>query len=278
MIRIGNTNRLTALREGTPGIYLDSGDDREVLLPRRYVPIDLAIGDELDVFVYFDSDDRLVATTDEPYVEVGQFAHLEVVSLERVGAFLDWGLPKDLLLPFAEQTRELKVGHDVIVYVYLDKSDRIAASMRVEKHLDKTPPTYHVGEQVDLMIIAETDLGYKALIEGRYVGVLYANEVFQPLAHGQKIQGYIKQIRPDGKIDLILQPAGNLGSRDLGDQILEVLESKGGFLPIDSKTSAERIYELFGVSKKKYKMALGGLYKDRLITIDDDGIRLVDTK
>ncbi|HVK60998.1 MAG TPA: S1-like domain-containing RNA-binding protein [Bdellovibrionales bacterium] len=274
LVEIGNFNELKAVREATPGVYLDGGDLGEILLPRRQVPEDLVIGDSIEVFIYYDSEDRLIATTEEPYVTIGKFAHLRVVSLERVGAFLDWGLSKDLFLPFSEQTRDLKVGHDVIVYVYLDKSNRISASMRLERFMDKSFPKYEVGEKVDLMIAAETDLGYKAIINGSHFGVLYANEVFKKLEHGEILPGYIKEVRQDGKIDLLLQPMGSLGKDDLGQKILEELKSKGGFLPLNNHTSAETIYELFGVSKKKYKMALGGLYKSRLITIDDEGIRL----
>jgi predicted RNA-binding protein (virulence factor B family) len=278
MVQIGKFNTLTALHEATPGFFLDGGEAGEILLPRRYVPEGFAKGDTLEAFIYFDSEDRLIATTDEPMAVVGEFAHLKVVSIERVGAFLDWGLPKDLLLPFSEQTRDLKVGHDVIVAIYLDNTGRIAASMRLERHLDKTVPAYDVGEKVDLMIVSETDLGYKALVSGRFglhFGVLYANEVFRALEHGEQLPGFIKAVRPDGKLDLLLQAQGNLGSEDLGAMILSALEHSDGFLPIDSKTSAEKIYELFGVSKKKYKIALGGLYKDRRITIEDDGIRLI---
>jgi predicted RNA-binding protein (virulence factor B family) len=275
MVQIGKFNTLTALHEATPGFFLDGGEDGEILLPRRYVPPDFQTGDSIEVFVYFDSEDRLVATTEEPFAEVGQFAHLEVVSLERVGAFLAWGLPKDLLLPISEQTRDLKVGHFVIVAIYLDKSNRIAASMRLERHLDKSRPDYDHGEPVELMIVAQTDLGYKAIVNGRHFGVLYSNEVFQELEHGQIVQGFIKEVRPDGKIDLLLQAPGNLGAVDLGEQIIEALEKEGGFLPLTSTTPPETIYSMFGVSKKKYKIALGGLYKDRRVSIEDEGIRLL---
>jgi hypothetical protein len=276
MLEIGRMNQLRILREVDFGLYLDDGEDGEILLPVRYMPEHFDIGDYLDVFISYDSEDRLVATTDQPYAMVGEFALLKVVALSPVGAFLDWGLPKDLFLPFAEQSRPLKVGQDVIVYIYIDNSERIAASMRLERNLSKKPHEYELGQQVDLMIIGKTDLGFKAIIEGQHLGLLFENEVFQPLEYGQAVTGFIKNIRPDGKIDLSLKimRTGHTAAEDIAPQILAELEKKGGFLPIDDKTPAETIYKLFGVSKKKYKMALGGLYKKRLITISDDGIRL----
>lgn len=214
-------------------------------------------------------------TSDTPLAWVGEFAYLKIVDTKEVGAFLDWGLPKDLFLPHSEQTRSIQVGQSVIVYIYLDKAERITASMRLDKHVSEEPAKYEVGQEVDLLIAAETDMGFKAIINNRHWGVLYHSEVFQPLRYGQKIKGFIKNIREDGKIDLILQQAGHKAAQtDIGPRILEELQKKGGFLPINDKTSAETIYELFGVSKKKYKIALGGLYKKRLIIVNEDGIRL----
>ena len=272
---IGRKNLLKILRETDSGLYLASEDEGEILLPRRYVPKKFAFGDELEVFISYDSDDRLFASTEMPYVQVGEFAQLKVAALESVGAFLDWGMPKDLFLPYSEQTRPLKLGQSLVVFVYLDKSDRISATMRWEKHVDKTEKKYEVGNQVDLFIAARTDMGFKAVINNEHSGILYSNEIFRPLHIGEKTKGYIKNIREDGKIDLNLEALGNKGSADIGEKILERLRQNKGFLPIDDKTSAELIYDWFGVSKKKYKMALGGLYKKRLITIHDDGIRLV---
>ncbi len=214
-------------------------------------------------------------STLKPLVEVGEFASLKVVSVEEVGNFLDWGLPKNLLLPFGEQTRSLRPGDRVLVHVYRDQADRPVASMRLDRHLDKSPASYEEGQKVDLIIGGETDLGYKAIINHKHWGLLYSDEVFQLLHTGQKIVGYIRKLRPDGKIDLILQPAGHQATGEIGTRILELLQQKGGFLPINDKTPAEEIYERFGVSKKKYKIALGGLYKQRLLKVDHDGIRLV---
>ena len=197
------------------------------------------------------------------------------MDIQEIGAFLDWGLPKDLFLPHSEQTRSIQVGQSVIVYIYLDKTERITASMRLDRHVSSEPEKYTEGQEVDLIIVAETDMGFKAIISNHHWGVLYHSEVFQPLSYGQRIKGFIRNLREDGKIDLILQQAGHKAAQgDIGPKILEELKKQGGFLPVNDKTSAETIYELFGVSKKKYKIALGGLYKKRLITVDDDGIRL----
>jgi predicted RNA-binding protein (virulence factor B family) len=191
-----------------------------------------------------------------------------------VGAFLDWGLSKDLLLPFAEQTRAPRTGEEVLVYLYLDKSGRICASMRLEKHLEKTEMFYKEGQGVDLWIGAKTDLGFTAIIAGHHLGLLYDNEIFQPLKVGQQIRGYIKKLREDGMLDLCWQKTGNKAAGEIGAKILDLLKEKKGFLAINDKTPPETIYDLFGVSKKKFKAALGGLYKKRRISIDKDGIRL----
>lgn len=210
-----------------------------------------------------------------PVPQAGDYAILRVASIEPVGAFLDWGLPKDLFLPFREQTRELQVGHEIIVCLYTDNNGRISSSMRLEKFLDKDTSVYTVEQKVDLLIIGKTDLGFKAIINGKHLGILYQNEVFQDLRYADQVPGYVKKIRDDGKIDLILQPFGNKGTGDLSEVILAKLTEKGGFLPLTDKTTPEIIYNLFGVSKKKYKMALGGIYKKKLITIEPDGIKLV---
>jgi uncharacterized protein len=207
--------------------------------------------------------------------QAGDFAVLRVVAIEKVGAFLDWGLEKDLFLPFSEQIRELKMGEDVVVLLYIDNNDRISSTMRIEKRTDKDTSGYKEEQKVDLLVFDETELGYKAVINNQHVGILYKNEVFQELRYGDKVTGYVKKVRDDGKVDLILQPFGNKGSGAIEDRILGMLKEQGGFLPITDKTTPEKIYDMFGVSKKKYKIALGGIYKKRLITISPDGIRLV---
>ncbi|MGE5086102.1 MAG: S1 RNA-binding domain-containing protein [Bacillota bacterium] len=274
MVEIGKFNKLKALRKVEFGMFLDGAEDGEILLPRRYVSEDLKVGDEIEVFIHFDSEDRLTATLDKPKAQVGEFANLMVKSVERVGAFLDWGLGKDLFLPFSEITRDIRMGQSVVVYLYLDKSDRIAATMRLERHISKEPANYTTGQEVNLLVASKTDLGFKALVNKAHWGMIYANEVFDNIYLGQAMKGYIKQVRPDGKIDLALQKLGHKSSEDIGPLIMEKLREGGGFLAINDKTSPELIYDMFGVSKKKYKMALGDLYKKRLLTVKDDGIYL----
>ncbi|MFH1261830.1 MAG: S1-like domain-containing RNA-binding protein [Pseudomonadota bacterium] len=274
-LEIGRFNRLKIVKQVDFGLYLDGQDDGEILLPTRYVPKSFAIGEILGVFIYHDSEDRLIATTETPRAMVGEFALLKVVAVTPVGAFLDWGLSKDLFLPFAEQTTPPRVGQEVAVYIYLDKSNRISASMKLEKHMDKSVGDFKEGQGVDLTIASRTDLGFSAIIGKRRVGLLFDNEIFQALQPGQEIRGFIKKLRNDGKIDLTLQRAGYKVANELGTKILGLLKQKKGFLELNDKTPAETIYRLFGVSKKKFKMALGGLYKKRLITIEKDGIRLV---
>lgn len=276
MLKIGQFNSLKVIKTVDFGVYLDGGDDGEILLPIREAPEDLKLGDELDAFIYFDSEDRLIATTLQPLAQVGDFALLEVVGMSGIGAFLDWGLQKDLFLPFAEQSRPIKVGDGVVVAIYLDKSDRISASMRVTRYADKSKPDYESGDDVDLLIFGKTDLGFKAIVDNRFIGVIYKDEVFIDISYGQQLKGFIKELRPDGKIDLRLNKIGRNAVRDeIEPQIVELLKANKGFYAITDKTPAEKIYELFGVSKKKYKIALGGLYKKRVIRVEDDGIYLV---
>lgn len=275
LIKIGQFNPLKVLHVFDDGAVLDGGQYGEIPLHERDMPADCKVDDIINVFVYPDSEDQLVATTETPKAQAGEFALLEVVSIESIGAFLDWGLPKDLFLPFAEQARELHIGDEVLVYIYQDNSKRLCASMRIEKHSNKKTDGYKVGQPVDLILFGKSDLGYKALINKAHTGILFSDEVFQKLHYGQSVKAYIKSVRPDGKIDLILQKTGHKAGLDIEPSILAELEKNNGFLNINDKTAAETIYDLFGVSKKKYKIALGGLYKKRLITVEDDGIRLV---
>lgn len=275
MVTVGAFNDLKIVKSTRFGLFLDGDQLGEILLPSRYVPETYELGQSLTVFLYFDSEDKLIATTELPLAQVGQFANLKVVSLEPVGAFLDWGLAKDLFLPFREQTRAIRRGQHCLVYVYMDSSDRIAASMRIEKFLDKTPGTLKEGDKVDLVIYGKTDLGYKAIINGKHMGMLFANEVFKPLQQGMGTTGYIKNVREDGKIDLRLQPPDGEDTQEIADKILSLLRQRGGFVAITDKTPPEVIYQNFAVSKKKFKIALGGLYKKRLISIDERGIRLI---
>jgi predicted RNA-binding protein (virulence factor B family) len=275
MTQIGKLNTLQVVKEVDFGIYLDASPFGEILMPRRYVPRDTKPGDKLEVFVYLDSEDRLIASTERPLAMVGDFAFLKAVGVNAVGAFLDWGLPKDLLVPFREQKQKLEAGKTYFVYIYLDgESNRIVASAKPEKLLNRHPPDFEEGQEVDLVIFEQTDLGYKAMINNTHSGMLYKNEVFQPLEQGHKIKGYIRKIRTDQKIDLILHKPGYEKVIDLSAQILNKLKEQNGYIPLSDKSSATDIYNVFGISKKTYKQVIGSLYKSKLITIEAGGIRI----
>lgn len=276
MTEIGKINHLEVVKEVDFGIYLDGGDLGEILMPKRYVPEGTMPGDHLDAFIYLDSEDRLVATTEKPLAMVEEFALLEVVSVTPVGAFLNWGLPKDLFVPFREQRQPMEQGRKYLVYVYVDtNTKRIAASSKIEHYLDNIPVDYDIDEEVDLIIVNETDLGYNAIIDNSHLGVIFKNEVFQPLNPGDKVQGYIKKIRTDGKIDLCLQKAGYEKISSFADKIISELEIAKGFLPLTDKSTPEEIYKTFKFSKKNFKAAIGALYKKRMITLEENGIRLL---
>jgi len=276
MVEIGKINTLQVLRSSDFGLFLDGGKLGDVLLPRRYVSNAWKAGDSIEVFIMLDSEDRLTATTQKPYAMVDEFANLRVVSVTGIGAFLDWGMPKDLLVPFREQKIKMREGQSYMVRIYLDRaSGRLAASSKLDKFLDKTEIDYEPGEKVDLFVCAKTDLGYKAIINGAHWGVIFHNEVFQPLDRGQRIEGFIKQVRPDGKIDLCLHKPGYEKVTDLTEVILNHIKQQGGFMPMTGKSSPEEIHALFGVSKKTYKQAIGALYKKRLIEFTDNGTKLV---
>ena len=279
MAEIGKFNNLRIVKLLDFGAYLDGGEHGEILLPKRYAPPQGRIGDRLEVFLYLDSDDRLIATTETPLAKVGDFAFLKVVSVNAVGAFLDWGLSKDLLVPFREQKTPMEEGRSYFVYVYLDKaSRRIVASAKLNKFLDKTPVDFQAGRAVDLLIWTRTKLGYSAIIDNARLGVLYENEVFQDLQPGQRVKGFIKKVRDDQKIDLSLQQPGYQGIPDVSDTILAALRKNGGFLAVSDASMPETIQSLFGISKKTFKKAVGALYKRRLITLEDGGLRLSETK
>lgn len=276
MAQIGKINQLEVLKELDFGIYLDGGELGEILMPKRYVPEGTMLGDYIEAFIYLDSEDRLIATTEKPLAQVEEFALLEVISVTSVGAFLNWGLPKDLFVPFREQRKPMEVGTKYLVYVYLDtNTKRIAASSKIESYLDNIPVDYDENEEVDLIIINETDLGYNAIIDNSHIGVLYRNEIFQALNSGDRIKGYIKKIRPDGKIDLRLDKIGYEKIGELANLIIVKLKQNNGFLPFTDKSSPEEIYKVFKISKKNFKTAIGTLYKQRMITLDTDGIHLV---
>ena len=279
MTEIGKINHLEVVKEVDFGIYLDGGDLGEILMPKRYVPEGTMPGDMLETFIYLDSEDRLVATTEKPLAMVEEFALLTVVSVTPVGAFLNWGLPKDLFVPFREQRQPMEEGKKYLVYVYVDtNTKRIAASSKIEQYLDNIPVDYDLEEEVDLIIVNETDLGYNAIIDNSHFGILYKNEVFQPLNPGDRVQGYIKKIRTDGKIDLRLEKIGYEKISSFVDRIIAELQKNKGFLPLTDKSSPEEIYKTFKISKKNFKAAIGALYKKRFIAIEENGIRLLDIK
>jgi uncharacterized protein len=277
MIQIGKICRLEVVKQVSFGVYLNAHELGQVLLPNKAMPKDCQVGDLLDVFLYLDSEDMVIATTARPLAQVGQFAYLKAVAIGPYGAFLDWGLDKDLLLPFGEQHKPAEEGRSYLVYIYSNKADeRIVASSKIDKFLDKTPANYRVGEQVDLIIAGTTDLGYKAIINHAHWGVIYQNEVFQKLRFGQRVRGYIKRVRRDGKIDLQLQKGDKSELDQFSTIILSKLKQANGFLPLTDKTDAEVIYDRLGMSKKAFKKSIGGLFKAGQVSIDDDGIRLTE--
>ena len=276
MAKIGERATLTVLREKSFGLYLDGGELGEVLLPHREVPADNVIGGTLDVFLYNDSEDRPVATLTAPKAMPGQFARLKCVAVTGVGAFLDWGLPKDLLVPFREQKTRMEVGKNYLVHVDLDEvSGRIVASTRITRHLDLTPHSFKPGDPVELVIFAKTDLGYKAIVNNTHSGLLFSEGVFQLLQPGERTQGYIATIREDGKIDLTLHAPGRSRVSGLEQRILAELDVRGGFWALGDHSSAAEIHDELGVSKRTFKQAVGALLKKRLLQIEDRGIRLL---
>jgi len=277
MINIGKINKLDVVKQQGADVYLSDGSSgKKVLLADRKLPANCQVGDTLDVFVYVDSEGHLAATTKKPLAEVGDIAWLKVVSLNYVGAFLDWGLPKDLLVPFSEQYHEMEVGRSYLVKVFLDEQSRIAATTKIDKLLSDESVDFEVGQKVSLIIADRSDLGIKAIINNSHWGMLYENELFRPVKKGQKMKGYIKQIREDHKIDLSLHQPGYGKVVSLTDSIIAKLKANNGVLMLSDKSPPEAIYAAFGVSKKVFKQAIGALYKQQLITIDKSGIKLVD--
>jgi uncharacterized protein len=279
MATIGRRNSLKIIREAPPGLYLDGGELGEILLPKKYIPHDIKPKDLLNVFVYLDSEDRLVATTETPLAEVGEFAALTVVGVNRnVGAFLNWGLAKDLLLPFREQTKPPRIGQKIVVFIVLDPtSRRIVASARLNRHLSLEEPEYQPGQSVNLLIVNKTPLGYNAIIENAHRGLLYGDRTNAPLEIGQRIKGYVRSVREGGKIDLTLDPPGAYKQvPSITAQIVDALEKNGGKLNFDDSTEPEEIRATFNVSKNTFKRALSSLYKKRRIRFTNPGIELVD--
>jgi len=277
MIEIGKTNRLAAARRAPPGMYL-ARDGQEVLLPNRFVTEQLEIGAELDVFVYTDSSDRPVATTQKPLAEVGQFACLTVIDVTPHGAFLDWGLDKDLFAPLPEQEGRLRKGDRVVVAVCLDEhTQRVMASSRLAQFLEPPASPPAPGTPVELLVYRQTELGAQVIVDDRHAGLVYASETFAPLSVGDRVSGYVRRLREDGKLDISLRAPGAAGRDEDTRALLRALESSGGHLPLHDDSAPEEISERLGMSKKAFKRAVGNLYRQRAVRIEADGIRLAST-
>ncbi len=277
MIKLGDYNTLTVIKAVDFGLYLDGGEVwGDILLPNEDVPERLYPGDDVKVFLYFDSEDRIVATTKHPNIVVGSFAYMRVVAVNRVGAFLDWGLRKDLLVPYREQSEPLEEGKFYMVYAYFDvKTNRIVATTKIGRYLDQTYPDYERGEEVDLIALRESDLGWNVIINNRHRGLIYRNEIFQDIRVGQRMKGYIIEVREDDKVDVSLQPLGYDKVPRLLDAIVEKIKDNGGTLDISDKSDPELIRRVFGCSKKVYKMALGALLKEGVIELLPNEVRLI---
>lgn len=277
MIRIGKYNTLKVVKLVDFGVYLDGGEGQEILLPAKYVETPLAPGDEIKVFIYRDSEERLIATTEHPYAEVGEFAFLQVSAVNRIGAFLDWGLTKQLLVPFSEQRVKMHEGMICLVYVYLDDvTKRIVASAKIDKFLGNKYPNYKVGDKVQALIYKHTDLGYKAIVDNLFHGMIYESDLYAPLEVEEVITAYVKNVREDGKIDLLLNGANDGRIETLANKIVQRLKQEpDGFLPLSDSSSPESIRETFSCSKKDFKKAIGHLYKKKMISITPGGIGIV---
>lgn len=282
-LNIGAYNTLTvlkvALREGNGepfGLYLDGGREGEILMPEKYVPKGISIGDELRVFVYLDQEERPIATTEEPLAVVGDFAFLECSWVNEYGAFLNWGLTKDIFCPFREQKKRMQIGDSYIVHIHLDEeSYRLVASAKIERYFAKEPCYYKAGQEVDLLIWQKTDLGFKVIVDNKYPGLIYEDQVFHYVRTGDKMKGYIATVRPDGKIDCTLQPTGQKHAEDFAEVLLQYLKDNNGTCDLGDKSDSEDIKRRFQVSKKVYKKAIGDLYKRHLITVEPLGIKLI---
>lgn len=275
-IRLGEWNDMTVVKFVDFGLYLDGGDEGEVLMPRKYVPEGVKVGDTLSCFIYLDQEERLVATMETPLAKVGDFAWLEVAWVNEYGAFLKWGLEKDLFCPFREQKMRMERGRSYLVHIHIDpETYRIVASAKVDRYLDREEmPPYRPGDEVSLLVWQKTELGFKVIIDNRYGGLIYDGQVFRDLHSGDRVTGYISCVRDDGKLDVSLQQTGRRMKVEFASQLLGLLQDNGGTLPYGDKTPADDIYARFGVSKKVFKRAAGDLYKRRLVIITPESITL----
>lgn len=278
MIEVGQFNTLRVVKEVPFGVYVEGGDWGEILLPNKYVPKGTMINDKLDVFIYFDSKDQIIATTLNPHIQMGQCAYLKVIDVNRVGAFLDWGLDKDLLVPVPEQQRPMEIGKSYIVYIKLDNKGRIVASSKLDHFLDRSHINFNPWDEVDILVAESTELGNKVIINNRHWGLIHSSDIFQTLNYGKKMQAFIKLVREDGKIDVVLKKMGRNNIHELADRILDDLRKNDGFLPLHDKSSSLDIQRAFGDSKKSFKSAIGLLYKQGKIKIELDGIRLQERR
>jgi len=275
-MNIGELNTLKVSRKSPNGIYLEDDDGEEVLMPNKYLKGDENEGDQIQVFIYNDSEDRLIATTESPKIELNGFALLKVVDVTKYGVFLDWGLEKDLLVPFREQNKKMQLGHQYVVRLILDEdTDRLIASGKIKKFLSNQDLTVKEHEQVDLLVFNQSELGFEVIVNGRHAGLIYKNEIFSPLRIGQKLTGYVKLIREDGKIDISLQPDNKTHLMNSNELILKMLQDNGGILNLSDKSSPEEIYQSLQISKKTFKKSIGALYKQKKILIGSDQISLV---
>jgi len=276
MVNIGQINTLVVLKKVDFGVYLDGNELGEILLPERYVPAGCKLRDEINVFIYLDSEDLLIATTQTPKAMVGECAYLKVIEVNAVGAFLDWGLPKDLLVPYGEQQKPMEVGQSYVVKLYIDEaSDRIAASSRLNKFVVDTSPYFKPQQLVELLICERTELGYKAVVNQGVIGLLFNSDVVKPVSYGDTLQGYVKQVREDNKLDLCLQLVTREALDALSQEILAFIEAEGGVTTLTDKSAPEDIAKQFGVSKSSYKKALGKLYQKRIVLIEKKTVSLV---
>ncbi|WP_251358197.1 S1 RNA-binding domain-containing protein [Kangiella sp. TOML190] len=279
-IKLGQYNQLFVLKSNEHGLYLGERESSpphdRILLPLRYASSNLAIGDKIEVFVYLDSEDRPIATTETPKAQVGKFQLLKCLEVNKVGAFMDWGLPKDLLAPYGQQFKPMQAGRSYLVYLYIDNaSQRIVATSKLDRYLDKTPTFYKKRQAVDLIIRRKTDLGYLAIVNHQHSGMIFKDQTVTPLKVGQSLQGFIKELRPDGKIHLALSKGAIQDKDRLAGDVINELKKQRGYLPLNDKSRPEDIYRTFKVSKAVFKRTIGKLYKERKIRIEADGIYLV---
>ena len=276
MIQNGRWHTLQFNRQSPHGWYLIDRDDEEVLLPNKYLPEKIIVGQETNVFVYRDSEERLVATYIKPLIELNTYAILDIVAVSEYGAFANWGMEKHLFIPFREQHQKLKEGDYSIVYMYLDEvTDRLVGSARVNRWLRSDTPEYKKGQKVSALVYYQNEVGYQVIIEQAYRGIIYTNEVFEPLKIGDRIQGYVRQIREGGLVDLSYTPLGRSKISSYQERILREINSNGGFLALNDKAEPEEIQQILQMSKKSFKEAIGGLYRERMIDFYRNGIRLI---